>query len=97
MTVKYIVYKKNLCKRRELTRETLTGILMAYLHLIHPFHSPAIRNIMAWSGVSSFMFFFFFRDFPGMSANRTLWPGESKAWARMAGCGKKITKKIRNI
>lgn len=37
---------------------------------------PAIRSIMAWRGVSSFMFFFFFLDFPGISANRTLRPKE---------------------
>ena len=44
------------------------------------FHdSPAIRSIMAWRGVSSFMFFFFFfLDFPGISANRTLRPKESE-------------------
>lgn len=48
------------------------------LENICPCFSPAIRSIMAWRGVSSFMFFFFFLDFPGISANRTLRPEQSK-------------------
>lgn len=71
MTVKHFLYKIKLVQSK-LPTETLTGSLKASHHILYPPYSPAIRNIMAWSGVSSFMFFFFFRDFPGMSANRTL-------------------------
>lgn len=71
MAVKYL-FSKIKTVLSKLPTKTLTGSLMAYHPILYPSYSPAIRNIMAWSGVSSFMFFFFFRDFPGMSANRTL-------------------------